>query len=268
MEIKFAKCVSFVDPLNSVPPANPVPPVADNQIVGARLNLFWQKWQEMGVAPRVILILKEGYILPFNQRPKLTRSPVIVSGYADVLRNQFLSETLHALTQKNAIEKVQNPRSLAFYNRLFLVPKPNKKMEANSRSECPKQIFESGHFQDGNSRFHQDFFTSRRMGDVHRLQGRILPYPHSSPIKKISQISHRRGILPIQSSTLRTDHTAPMEFTVVVKEVKLKPRESGYTSIWTTGWSEPTLIIYEPEIWQIPSKHQNLEIINFWERSL
>ena len=34
-------------------------------------------------------------------------------------------EALHALMMKNAVELVKNQRSLAFFNRLILVPKPN-----------------------------------------------------------------------------------------------------------------------------------------------
>ena len=66
-------------------------------------------------------ILKEGYSLPFKVRPPLSRSPVIVSGYANPVRNKHLKESLQV------IEKVVVPSSLAFYNRLFLVPKPNNK---------------------------------------------------------------------------------------------------------------------------------------------
>ena len=57
----------------------------------------------------------------------LSRSPVIVSGYANPVRNVQLKEALQALIQKQALAKVVVPTSLAFYNRLFLVPKPNNK---------------------------------------------------------------------------------------------------------------------------------------------
>ena len=36
-----------------------------------------------------------------------------------------LLEPLYQLTNKNAVEPVENQNSLGFYNRLFLVPKPN-----------------------------------------------------------------------------------------------------------------------------------------------
>ena len=81
----------------------------------------------MGAGPIVIQMLKEGYTLPFQTRPNLTRKPTLVSCYVNPHRNLFLLEALHQLTNKNAIDLVTNQESLGFYNRVFLVPKPNNK---------------------------------------------------------------------------------------------------------------------------------------------
>ena len=64
---------------------------------------------------------------PSVQRPRLTRFPLVQSGYANPVKNQFLKEALVNLMNKLVVEKVVIKSSLAFYNRLFLVPKPNKK---------------------------------------------------------------------------------------------------------------------------------------------
>ena len=94
--------------------------------MGGHLQTFWQVWLSLGANIRVVSILKEGYTLPFKVRPPLSRSPVIISGYTIPTRIRHLKESLQALIQKQAVEKVVVPSSLAFYNRLFLVPKPNK----------------------------------------------------------------------------------------------------------------------------------------------
>ena len=74
----------------------------------------------------VVSILQEGYALPFKIRPPLTRSPLIRSGYAYPAKNWSLKEALLTLKTKLVVETVVDWSSLAFYNRLFLVPKPNK----------------------------------------------------------------------------------------------------------------------------------------------
>ena len=83
--------------------------------------------KSLGSNPRVVSILKEGYNLPFKMRPPLTRSPLIVSGYGNPRRNKYLKEALQSLITKQAVEKVVVRASVAFYNRLFIVPKPNNK---------------------------------------------------------------------------------------------------------------------------------------------
>ena len=93
--------------------------------VGARLNHFWEVWAGLGAGPKVIQMLKDGYNLPFQTRPNLTRSPTIVSCYIHPHRNLYLLEALHQLTNKNTVGLVQNQTSLGVYNRLFSVPKPN-----------------------------------------------------------------------------------------------------------------------------------------------
>ena len=70
----------------------------------------------------------EGGLCPTVQdEAPLTRFPLITSGYANPVRSRALSEALVALREKLVVEKVVVRTSLSFYNRLFLVPKPNKK---------------------------------------------------------------------------------------------------------------------------------------------
>ena len=125
--LKFVKGVSCVIPLSSVKPAINAPNVATNLPVGARLQNFWEIWLDLGAGPKVVQILKEGYALPFRIWPNLTRSPTVISYYGNPHRNLNLLEALHQLMNKNAIELVHKHNSLGFFNRLFLVPKPNNK---------------------------------------------------------------------------------------------------------------------------------------------
>ena len=115
------KDVFCVDQLPFVKPATNVPTVAANLHVGTRLQNFWQTWLDLGAGPKVVQILREGYTLPFQTWPNLTRSPTIISCYVNHHRNLYLLEALHQLMNKNAVEVVQNQKSLGF----LLVPKPN-----------------------------------------------------------------------------------------------------------------------------------------------
>ena len=126
-QLKYVKGVSSVTHLCCVKPVTNVKHAAQNLPVGARLQNFWQTWLNLGAGPKVVQILRESYTLPFRIRPKLTRSPTVISCYVNPHRNLYLLEALHQRIDKNAVELVQNQTSLGFFNRLFLVPKPNNK---------------------------------------------------------------------------------------------------------------------------------------------
>ena len=126
-EIKYVKDVSCVGHLSSANLVINVPPAVVDPPVGARLHNFWEKWEALGSSPKVVPTLREGYTLPFRFRPNLTRSPTVISNYHNPSKQANLWEALYQLVNKNAVEPVTNQNSLGFYNRLFLVPKPNNR---------------------------------------------------------------------------------------------------------------------------------------------
>ena len=131
----------------------------------------------------------------------------------------YLLEALHQLLHKNVVELIQNPQSLGFYNRLFLVPKPNNRWRPildlsklneflktqSFKVETPETIRTS--LQAG------EWATSIDFKDAYFL------IPINSQSRKYMRF-HIQGktyqfkALPFGLST------APMEFTVIAKEVK------------------------------------------------
>ena len=74
---------------------------------------------------RVVSILKEGYTLPFRERPPLSHFPLVVSKYANAQEQVPCGSSL--LPHSKASSGKGGKSSLAFYNHLCLVPKPNRK---------------------------------------------------------------------------------------------------------------------------------------------
>ena len=225
-EIKYVKNVSCVGHLSSVNLVTNVPHAVIDPPVGARLHQFGEIWEALGSSPKVVTTLREGYTLPFRFRPNLTRSPTVISSYHNPSKQSFLVEALHQLINKNAVEPVENQNSLGFYNRLFLVPKPNNRWRPildlsilntflNTESfkmETPETIrtsLQAGEwvtsidFKD--AYFHIPIHSQSRKYMRFHLQGR----------------SYQFKALPFGLST------APMEFTVVAKEVKLVALQKG-----------------------------------------
>ena len=174
---------------------------------------------------KVVPTLREGYIL-FRFRPNLTRSPTVISNYHNQSKQAHLLEALYQLVNTNAVEPVENQNSLGFYNRLFLVPKPNNRWRPildlsnlntflNTESfkmETPEIIRTSLYagewvtsidFKD--TYFHIPIHSQSRKYMRFHLQGRFYQFKAQ----------------PFGLST------APMEFTVVAKEVKLMALQRG-----------------------------------------
>ena len=64
------------------------------QFPGSRLQGYWKVWESYKVHPRVVLVLKQGYYLPFKQKPPLTRFPAIKSSYSSPIKQKALLEAV------------------------------------------------------------------------------------------------------------------------------------------------------------------------------
>ena len=203
-KLKYIKGASCVTQLSCVKPVTNVKNVASNLPVGVRLQNYWQTWLDLGASPKVVQILKEGYTLPFRIRPKLTRSPTVISCYVNPHRNLYLLEALHQLIDKNAVELVQNQTSLGFFNRLFLVPYFFNRLFF--RSEQTKSFPQGGEIQNRDTGNHQDIPPTRGVGYLNRFQGHLLPYTNTGTVQEISEISCPGSDIPSQSSAFRSVH--------------------------------------------------------------
>ena len=226
IEIKDVKGVSCANQCLFALHVPNVPNVAPSLAVGGRLQKFWQVWLTLGANPRVVSILREGYTLPFKIRPPLTRSPVIKSGYAHPGKSKALCQAVTELIDKLVVEKVVIRSSLAFYNRLFLVPKSNQRWRpildlshlnlflkpGTFKMETPETIRLS--LQKG------EWVTSLDFSDAY------FHIPISQRSRKylrffLGSKAYQFTALPFGLAT------APLEFTKVVKEVKLMAQARG-----------------------------------------
>ena len=224
--IKLVKGVSCVVLSHFAPSVQSVPHVVTKTSVGGRLQSFWQVWQKLGSNPRVVSLLRDGYSLPFRERPHLSRLPLVVSKYASPSKSKALVEALWSLRQKRVMERVVVKSSLAFYNRLFLVPKPNGQWRpildlsqlnpylstGTFKMETPETIRLS--LQQG------EWVTSLDFSDAY------FHIPIAQRSRKylrfhMNKVSYHFTSLPFGLAT------APLEFTKVVKEVKLMAQARG-----------------------------------------
>ena len=193
--LKPVKSVSCVIPLSYVNPVLNAPNVVTNLPVGARLQKFWKSWLDLGAGPKVVQILKEGYTLRFRIRPNLSRTPTVISCYGNPHRNLKLLEAVHQLMVKNTIELGLT----RFLQPTFSSSKTRQQMAAHLRPKQSESFPQVRKVQDGDTGNHQNISTKRRMGNLHRLQGCLLPHSDTGTVQKVPQI-----LYPVQSTAVRS----------------------------------------------------------------
>ena len=99
-------------------------------------------------------------------------------------------------------------------------------VETHPRPEHLEHLFKHRVVQDGDPRDHKNLPPSRGVGHIHRFQRCILPYTHSQSVQEVHAFSPPGSVLSVQALPFGLS-TAPMEFTVVAKEVKLMALQKG-----------------------------------------
>ena len=130
-KLKFVKGVSCVIPLSCAQPVINAPNVATNLPVGARLQNFWEIWSDLGAGPKAVQIPKEGYILPFQTRPNLSRKPTVISCYGNPQESPPVRGITSAYGQKRNRTGTQTKLPRVFKPAIFS-PKTQQQVEAYS----------------------------------------------------------------------------------------------------------------------------------------
>ena len=193
---------------------------------GGRLQLFYKVWKENGCHPRVVHILQHGYEIILKDPIELARHPTIHSGYANQQKQNFLLECVQQMLQKKAVIPVRMSATLGFHSRLFLVPKPGKKWRPvidlsvlNSHLTVPTFKMETAEVI-RNSICKGEWVVSVDLTDayfhipIHQRSQSLLRF-------HVGGRSFQFKALPFGIAT------APLEFTRVVKEVKLMLQNRG-----------------------------------------
>ena len=173
--------------------------------VGGRLRSFRRDWLTNKCSQNVLNIITNGYVLPFLSKPNLVRFPLILSEY----KAQALATCIQSLLSKNAIERVENVKSLGFYSRLFLVPKPRQRWRPVSRPKQAQYFSIRRKVQNGNSRVHQDLPDSRGVGIVDRSVGCLPAHPHPPKLKEIPKVLLQGSGVSVHLPPIRTSHSPP-----------------------------------------------------------
>ena len=106
----------------------------------------------------------------------------------------------HRITSQTDLTRVFQPTISS--------PKTRQQMETHFGSKQSKSFPQDRKVQDGDTGNHQDITPTGRVGNLHRLQGRLLPHTDTGTVPEIPEISHSGSDLPVQSTTVRSIDSA------------------------------------------------------------
>ena len=210
----FCKSVSFC------PSCDKCPQCCRRSACGGSTEQFLASLGPEGFKSKSCIYPEGGVQPPIHSQTSSYQYPSDKERYANPSRDSYLREALLSLLQKRAVEKVRVQSSLGFYNRLFIVPKPNQKwrlildLSALNRflkvktfkMETPESIRLS--LQPG------EWVTSLDFSDAY------FHIPISPNSRKFLRFSFHNQTFQFRALPFGLS-TAPMEFTIVVKEDKL-----------------------------------------------
>ena len=180
-------------------------------------RIFGRYGEKNHAHPRVVGLLRHGYRLDFKILPKLSKIQLILSEYYNKNKDGALHEAVQAMLTKKTITQVRKPTTLGYYSRLFLVPKPMKRW---------RPVIDLSML---NNHVHVLTFKMETAESIRKsiLKGEwvtsIDAYFHV-PIHPQSQkylrFQTKNGVFQFRALPFGVA-TAPLEFTRIVKEVKL-----------------------------------------------
>ena len=191
--------------------------------VGGRLRSFRRDWQTNKCSSNVLNINPNGYVLPFLSKPNLVRFPLILSEYKARQKDQALATCIQSLLSKNTIERVENVKSLGFYSRLFLVPKPHQRWRpAIDLSRLNTFL----HVEKFKMETPESIRTSLIPGEWVSSIDTYLHIPIHPNSRKYLRFCYKSQVFQFTSLPFGLA-TAPQVFTMIVKEVKLMAFSRG-----------------------------------------
>ena len=142
-------------------------------------------------------------------KPNLVRVPLIQLEYKALQKDQALSTCIQSLLSKNAIERVENVKSLRFYSRLFLVPKPHQR---------PRPVIDLSRLNTFVlvENFKMETLESTRTSLIPGewvtsidLLDAYLHKPHPPKLKEIPKVLPQVPGVPVHLSSIGPDHAPP-----------------------------------------------------------
>ena len=117
------------------------------------------------------------------------------------------SQTVRGITSAYGQEchRTSSQKGLTrFLQPTIFSPKTRQQVKTDLRPKQSESFPQDRKIQDGDTGNHQNISPKGRMGNLHRLQGRLLPHSNTGTVQEVPPISYPGADLPVQSTAVRS----------------------------------------------------------------
>ena len=148
--------------------------------------------------------LERGLHPPLSDPAKLVKNP---HSHKLLWQSSQKSQTVRGITSAYGQEfhRTSSQKGLTrFLQPATFSPKTRQQVETDIRPKQSESFPQDRKIQDRDTGNHQNISPKGRLGNLHRLQGRLLPHSNTGTFQEVPQISYPGADLPVQSTAVRS----------------------------------------------------------------
>ena len=169
---------------------------------GGTSSEFLGNMGSQGCKPKSSVHIKGGLCSPLQSQTSLGKGSPDSKWLCKPHQRLPLARSCTSSDREKGSREGQGSNLTSLFQQTVHCPKAEPQVAANLGSQYSKSVFMRKNIQNGDSRDNPDLSTTRGVGDIARLQRRLLPHSNSLHIPKIPQVPLSEPVVPVSGTSL------------------------------------------------------------------
>ena len=169
---------------------------------GGTSSEFLGNMGSQGCKPKSSVHIKGGLCSSLQSKTSLSKGSPDSKWLCKPHQRLPLASSCTSSDREKGSREGQGSNLTSLFQQTVHCPKAEPQVAANLGSQYSKSVFMRKNIQNGDSRDNPDLSTTRGVGDIARLQRRLLPHPNSLHIPKIPQVPLSEPVVPVSGTSL------------------------------------------------------------------
>ena len=169
---------------------------------GGTSSEFLGNMGSQGCKPKSSVHIKGGLCTSLQSKTSLSKGSPDSKWLCKPHQRLPLASSCTSSDREKGSREGQGSNLTSLFQQTVHCPKAEPQVAANLGSQYSKSVFMRKNIQNGDSRDNPDLSTTRGVGDIARLQRRLLPHSNSLHIPKIPQVPLSEPVVPVSGTSL------------------------------------------------------------------